>query len=89
MQMHDRAARRTLLVHREMQKRFLRRRIAVDQLAVAVEPRNFRGIEPAEARVGRRQKPSTIRELDADISRAAVREATVVERFAKLGYLFA
>ena len=75
-------------VHREMQERLLRRRVAGHVHAVGVDLGDARRIEPAERAAGRRHEDAVV-DAHAEIARAAVRVAAVVERPAALDERFA
>ena len=88
VQMHDGAGAAALFVHRPVQERFLRGRIAGDQRPVPVELGDPRRVEAAEAGVGRGQQPAVV-EPHADVAAAAGGQTAFEDRSAERDDLIA
>ena len=77
MQVHHRSGLRTRAIERAMHEHLLRRPVAADVTELRIQPRQPRRIEPAEARIGRRDQIAAADpwQSHADVARAADREA--------------
>src|SRR5689334_24432907 len=88
VQMNDRTGADALFIHGTMQRRFLRRLVAGQEIAAPVELSEARRIDRSQARVRRRQEPAVV-EPHADVPAASGGEPALEHRFAKSDDRFA